>query len=155
MGCLVRDRIDKRAGPGGAIAVLNNQMIEVVIRGDRDIDGAADARGGAVGATAALLVCGMRAVGEGGEDSVNDAGVSGIVLGLQAGVADLVDAVESVLLRKVVAVLVRGVGDVHGEGNVLQAGGGDVGRLPIEGALDADGGRGDGGQKGGGSGECG
>lgn len=113
-------RVNNGALPGGALGVLD---VEVVGRGVRgfELDGAADT-GAAVGALVAVRVVGGGAVLEGGESGVDDGGaVLGVLAGLQASVADVLDAHEGELLGEIVARLVLGVGHVQGEDDVLEA----------------------------------
>lgn len=114
MGRVTKHGINDGAGPGSPVSVLNLKLIGMVV-GGVDIDTAASTGGRTVSAAAAVIVRRFGTVGEAGEDGAKVAGAILVLLGLEPSVADLVDAGEGVLVSKVVAVLVRCVGEGHGK----------------------------------------
>lgn len=95
-----------------------------------DVNGAAHARA-AIHPVAAVAMITRGAVLERREGCVDDAVSLRVWSGLEASVSDAADIFEVELLSKIKAALVRGVGDVERESDVVHPVGGGSLELPI------------------------
>lgn len=111
--------IHQRTPPGGTLGVLNDQVVSMLVV-TINFNCATDT-GSTIGTIAAIRMLGSGASLERGKGGVDDLMTLGVRTGLKTSVTDVCDVQKVELLGKVVTRLVRGLGNVEGESDIVQS----------------------------------